>query len=123
MSGDAGLADAIDAFLLELRVERGLSPLTVAAYRRDLAQFAAHAGGDRAGVGGDGDRAEYSELYQGRCVVGLDGHWLGRLDGRRRWGGLGGRVVNVGGDDEVTILDLAELVLDVTGSASPIVRA
>jgi integrase/recombinase XerD len=44
MSGDAALADAIDAFLLELRVERGLSPLTVAAYRRDLAQFAASAG-------------------------------------------------------------------------------
>jgi integrase/recombinase XerD len=31
---------AIDAFLLELRVERGLSPLTIAAYGRDLAQFA-----------------------------------------------------------------------------------
>jgi integrase/recombinase XerD len=36
----AALASAIDAFLLELRVERGLSPLTLAAYRRDLAQFA-----------------------------------------------------------------------------------
>jgi integrase/recombinase XerD len=36
--------EAVDAFLLELRVERGLSPLTVAAYRRDLAQFAAVAG-------------------------------------------------------------------------------
>ena len=41
---DAGLTSAIDAFLLELRVERGLSPLTVAAYRRDLAQFASAAG-------------------------------------------------------------------------------
>ncbi|HLE58848.1 MAG TPA: site-specific tyrosine recombinase [Candidatus Limnocylindria bacterium] len=38
------LTDAVDAFLTELRVERGLSPLTVAAYRRDLAQFAAEAG-------------------------------------------------------------------------------
>jgi integrase/recombinase XerD len=28
-------------------VERGLSPLTIAAYRRDLAQFASHAGDDR----------------------------------------------------------------------------
>jgi integrase/recombinase XerD len=41
---DPRLAAAIDAFLLELRVERGLSPLTIAAYRRDLAQFAEHAG-------------------------------------------------------------------------------
>ena len=38
------LAAAVDAFLVELRVERGLSPLTIAAYRRDLAQFALHAG-------------------------------------------------------------------------------
>ena len=37
---------AVEAFLVELRVERGLSPLTIAAYRRDLAQFAAHAGED-----------------------------------------------------------------------------
>jgi integrase/recombinase XerD len=44
MSAGADLTDAIDAFLLELRVERGLSPLTVAAYRRDLAQFAQVAG-------------------------------------------------------------------------------
>ena len=43
----ADLSAAIDAFLLELRVERGLSPLTVAAYRRDLSQFADHADGDR----------------------------------------------------------------------------
>jgi integrase/recombinase XerD len=45
MNGD--LSSAIDAFLLELRVERGLSPLTIAAYRRDLAQFSEHANGDR----------------------------------------------------------------------------
>ena len=43
---DPALGAAIDAFLLELRVERGLSPLTVVAYRRDLAQFAAAAGPD-----------------------------------------------------------------------------
>jgi integrase/recombinase XerD len=36
----ADLDAAIDAFLLELRVERGLSSLTIAAYGRDLAQFA-----------------------------------------------------------------------------------
>jgi integrase/recombinase XerD len=40
----AALETAIDAFLVELRVERGLSPLTIAAYRRDLAQFTRHAG-------------------------------------------------------------------------------
>jgi integrase/recombinase XerD len=43
---DATLPEAIDAFLTELRVERGLSPLTIAAYRRDLAQFSEHAGGE-----------------------------------------------------------------------------
>ncbi len=41
---DPALAAAVDAFLVELRVERGLSPLTIAAYRRDLAQFSSHAG-------------------------------------------------------------------------------
>jgi integrase/recombinase XerD len=41
---DADLQEAIESFLVELRVERGLSPLTIAAYRRDLAQFAAQAG-------------------------------------------------------------------------------
>jgi integrase/recombinase XerD len=41
---DPALGAAVDAFLLELRVERGLSPLTVAAYRRDLNQFAVDAG-------------------------------------------------------------------------------
>jgi integrase/recombinase XerD len=44
MTADPRLLEAIDAFLMELRVERGLSPLTISAYRRDLAQFAAHAG-------------------------------------------------------------------------------
>jgi len=41
---DPALEAAIADFLVELRVERGLSPLTIAAYRRDLAQFAASAG-------------------------------------------------------------------------------
>ena len=41
---DTALTDAIDAFLVELRVERGLSPLTIKAYRHDLAQFAQGAG-------------------------------------------------------------------------------
>jgi integrase/recombinase XerD len=41
----AGLSGAVDAFLLELRVERGLSPLTISAYRRDLAQYGAVAEG------------------------------------------------------------------------------
>jgi integrase/recombinase XerD len=41
------LERAIEDFLVELRVERGLSPLTISAYRRDLAQFVEHAGGDR----------------------------------------------------------------------------
>jgi len=41
---DPALVSAIGSFLDELQVERGLSSLTVAAYRRDLAQFAAAAG-------------------------------------------------------------------------------
>jgi integrase/recombinase XerD len=44
MAVDPALTAAIDNFLLELRVERGLSPLTINAYRRDLGQFAASAG-------------------------------------------------------------------------------
>jgi integrase/recombinase XerD len=44
MTPDPRLLETIDGFLMELRVERGLSPLTISAYRRDLAQFAAHAG-------------------------------------------------------------------------------
>jgi integrase/recombinase XerD len=41
---DPRLSSAVADFLLELRVERGLSPLTIAAYRRDLDQFATSAG-------------------------------------------------------------------------------
>src|SRR6266513_2913575 len=40
------LGTVVDAFLLELRVERGLSPLTIDAYRRDLAQFALSLNGE-----------------------------------------------------------------------------
>jgi integrase/recombinase XerD len=47
LNASTPLASAIDEFLAELRVERGLSPLTIDAYRRDLAQFAEHAGGER----------------------------------------------------------------------------
>ena len=42
---DGELVRTIEAFLLELRVERGLSPLTIGAYRRDLDQFAVEIGG------------------------------------------------------------------------------
>ncbi|MGH2380441.1 MAG: tyrosine-type recombinase/integrase, partial [Candidatus Limnocylindria bacterium] len=41
---DPALEEAVDSFLVELRVERGLSPLTIKAYRHDLAQFAQVAG-------------------------------------------------------------------------------
>ena len=41
-----GFGGVVDAFLLELRVERGLSPLTIDAYRRDLAQFASSLHGE-----------------------------------------------------------------------------
>jgi integrase/recombinase XerD len=39
------LLRAIDAYLVHLRVERGLSPLTIRAYASDLAAFAGHAPG------------------------------------------------------------------------------
>ena len=42
----ARLRRTLEAFLLELRVERGLSPLTLRAYAADLVQFAEHAGSD-----------------------------------------------------------------------------
>jgi integrase/recombinase XerD len=49
MSGGAGsgsdrLSAAIEGFLLHLRVERGLSPATLAAYRADLSDFAVSRG-------------------------------------------------------------------------------
>lgn len=46
-AGPAGgdrLTSAIEGFLLHLRVERGLSPATLAAYRADLSDFAASRG-------------------------------------------------------------------------------
>jgi integrase/recombinase XerD len=42
------LSTAIDDFLLHLRVERGLSPATLAAYRADLLDFAASRGASAA---------------------------------------------------------------------------
>ncbi len=39
-AADPALVKAVDSFLQELRVERGLSPLTIRAYRNDLSQFA-----------------------------------------------------------------------------------
>ncbi len=39
-----GLDQAIESYLVHLRVERGLSPATIRAYRGDLARFAAAAG-------------------------------------------------------------------------------
>jgi len=41
------LADAIDEYLAYLRVERGLAPRTIRAYRADLADFAASRGAAR----------------------------------------------------------------------------
>jgi len=45
-TGPDDLHGAIDAYLLYLRVERGLAPLTLAAYASDLQDFAASAPGD-----------------------------------------------------------------------------
>ena len=56
-SADRQLSRTIEAFLLELRVERGLSPLTIAAYRRDLAQFAAALAGSDWRLAADPARA------------------------------------------------------------------
>jgi integrase/recombinase XerD len=42
-AGPVGLGEVIDAFLVHLRVERGLSPNTLEAYASDLRDFARHA--------------------------------------------------------------------------------
>jgi integrase/recombinase XerD len=62
VAAEPRLSDAIDAFLLELRVERGLSPLTLAAYRRDLTQFAARSAGPGWRGGPEPARAFLAEL-------------------------------------------------------------
>jgi integrase/recombinase XerD len=64
---DPELTEAIDAFLLELRVERGLSPLTIAAYQRDLLQFgvSAASGGARWRSSPDGARRYLASLRNG----------------------------------------------------------
>jgi len=68
------LADAIQAFLLELRVERGLSPLTIAAYRRDLAQFTASVNGGN----WRGDPAPARRFLAGLRTAGSRGSTLAR---------------------------------------------
>jgi integrase/recombinase XerD len=65
---DPGLASAIEAFLVELRVERGLSPLTISAYRRDLAQFA-----EQAGASWPDDPAPLMEFVRRLQVAGARG--------------------------------------------------
>ncbi len=45
--GDSTLIDAIEGFLTYLRVERGLAPATLTAYRADLLDFAASKGAER----------------------------------------------------------------------------
>ncbi len=40
----AGLQDQVDEYLAALRAERGLSPATIIAYRRDLGAYLAHLG-------------------------------------------------------------------------------
>ena len=64
MSGEAGhrgdrLEEAIDGFLLHLRVERGLAPATLAAYRADLSDF----GDSRGAAAGWADSAEVAVRY------------------------------------------------------------
>jgi integrase/recombinase XerD len=71
---EAALADAIGAFLLELRVERGLSPLTIAAYRRDLAQFTASVNGGN----WRGDPAPARRFLAGLRTAGRRGSTLAR---------------------------------------------
>ena len=45
------LSQCIERFTVWLHAEKGYSPHTVEGYRRDLAEFAAHAGADRAAAG------------------------------------------------------------------------
>lgn len=58
---DARLPDHADEFLASVRAERGLSPNTAAAYRRDLAQYAATLD-DAPGTGADAVRGHIEKL-------------------------------------------------------------
>ncbi len=85
-SGPPALLAAIDAFLLHLRVERGLSPATLSAYGADLRDFAASPE-----AGGSWDRTPEPALdYLGRLgrAAGPNGVLLRPTSRRRRTAAL-----------------------------------
>jgi len=69
----AGLDAAIDEYLTFLRVERGVSPATIAAYRGDLADFAAARGTARDWAGSPDAAVRYLAARTRRGVRGERG--------------------------------------------------
>ncbi len=59
-NGAAAARDAVDSFLSHMRVERGVSPNTLAAYRADLGQLADFV------RGGDGDGVSWAGVDESR---------------------------------------------------------
>lgn len=61
----ASVARQVERFLDHLAVERGLSPNTVAAYRRDLRRYAAHLAARRVGDASDASERDVTSFLAG----------------------------------------------------------
>ncbi|HXY52911.1 MAG TPA: site-specific tyrosine recombinase [Terriglobales bacterium] len=76
MSSEANAA-VLSGFLDYLKIEKGLAPLTVAAYRTDIRQFAEFLDG-RKRILGNARRVEVRDFIQQLFANGVDGRSVGR---------------------------------------------